>query len=133
MAKILIVDDDRGLLLLVREYLTAHGYEVEPAHSATQARNYLKNSAYDAIISDFNMPGESGLDLLNHVSSFFPELPFILMTGHHSSRLKREVIAMGGSGYIEKPFQLKDLVKILTVVLGLSNSFSKSHSKECSM
>ena len=117
MPRILIVDDDEGLLRIIGEYLSAFGFEPEPAASAAQARNCLMRSKYAAVLSDFQMPGESGLDLLIHVKSRYPGLPFILMTGSHNSRLKHEAMKMGSTGYIEKPFQLKELLKAIAAVL----------------
>jgi len=121
MARILIVDDDKDLLLIMSEYLSAYGFALEIAHSAAQARQYLEHSECDALLSDFNMPGESGLDLLGHVSSRYPGLPFIMMSGSGMSLLEDKAMKMGSSGYIEKPFRLKDLVRTLETALGLSN------------
>ena len=120
MARILIVDDQQDMLSLMCRYLSAHGFEVDAAYSSIEARHCLEHSEYDAVVSDFNMPGESGLDLLAHVSCRFPGLPFILMTGSGSSRLKREAMQMGSIGYLEKPFQLPDLVCALRTVAGLT-------------
>lgn len=73
MAKILIVDDDEDLLRLRGEYLQSVGLQHDLAVSAEQALNRLKRSRYDLLVSDFSMPGESGLDLLHYVSSMYPE------------------------------------------------------------
>ena len=82
--RILIVEDDEGLLRIIGEYLSAYGFEPELAGSAAQARNCLMRSKYDAVLSDLQLPGESGLDLLGHVKSRYPGLPFILVTGSDS-------------------------------------------------
>ena len=121
MARILIVDDDKDLLLIMSEYLSAYGFALEIAYSAAQARQYLEHSECDALLSDFNMPGESGLDLLGHVSSLYPGLPFIMMTGCSTPLLKDTAMKMGISGYVVKPFRLRDLVGTLETVLGFSN------------
>ena len=117
MAKILIVDDDEDLLRLTGEYLRSVGIEYDLADSAQQARNSLKHSGYDMIVSDFNMPGESGLDLLRYVSSIYPETPFVLMTGSEDLRIKRESMRMGAHAYIQKPFYLNELGKIVIDLL----------------
>ena len=104
MARILIVDDDEDLLHLMGEYLESAGLEYHQAVGAEQARNRLKRFGYDMIVSDFNMPGESGLDLLRYVSSIYPETPFVLWTGCDDQRIKREAIRMGVHAYIQKPF-----------------------------
>ncbi|MGA2225510.1 MAG: response regulator [Candidatus Micrarchaeaceae archaeon] len=106
MARILIVDDDKDLLYLMGEYLESVGLEYDMAVSAEQARHRLKSFGYDMVVSDFNMPGESGLDLLRYVSSMYPETPFVLMTGCYDLRIKRESMRMGVHAYIQKPFYM---------------------------
>src|SRR5208337_1407004 len=109
MARILIVDDDKDILHLMSEYLESVGLEHDLAVSAEQARNRLKRFGYDLVVSDFNMPGESGLDLLRYVSLMYPETPFVLMTGCYDLRIKRESMRMGAHAYIQKPFYMNDL------------------------
>lgn len=75
---------------------------------AEQARNHLKHSGYDMAVFDFNMPGESGLDLLHYVSSIYPGTPFVLMTGYDDLRIKRESIRAGVQAYIQKLFYLNE-------------------------
>jgi DNA-binding NtrC family response regulator len=124
MARVLIVDDDAGILFLMSEYLESYGFQPVSANSAAQARSRLKHSDYDFIISDFNMPGESGLDLFRYVSCRYPEVPFILMTGCDDSRVKREALRMGVYKYLEKPFQFSELMRIVSN-LNLSGSRAK--------
>ena len=114
MNKVLLVDDDEDLLFLIGEYLEAYGIEFDLAESAAQARKRLKYSEYDLIISDLNMPGESGFDLFRSVSSRYPELPFVLMSGNRDPRLRREAVSMGICNFVEKPFLLSDLKRIIT-------------------
>lgn len=113
MARILIVDDDEDLLYLMGTYLESTGLEYDLAVSAENARNLLKRCRYDMVISDVNMPGESGLDLLRYVSSVYPETPFVLMTGCDDLRIKRESVRMGCHAYIQKPFYLTELRQII--------------------
>ncbi len=113
MARLLIVDDDKGFLFLMGEYLDSFGFDFELANSAAQARNRLKRGRFDLVISDFNMPGESGLDLFRYVSSMYPRLRFILMSGCNDPRVKREALSMGCSGFLEKPFKFADLIRMI--------------------
>ena len=94
---------------LIGEYLKSVGLEHDLALSAEQARNRLKRSGYDVVVSDFKMPGESGLDLFRYVSSVYPETPFVLITGCDDLWIKRESMRMGVHVYIQKPFYLNDL------------------------
>ena len=114
MNKALLVDDDEDLLFLIGEYLEAYGIEFDLAESAAQARKRLKYCEYDIVISDLNMPGESGFDLFRSVSSRYPELPFVLMSGNRDPRLRREAVSMGICTFLEKPFLLSDLKRIIT-------------------
>ena len=117
MARILIVDDDKDLLHLMGEYLESVGLEYDMAVSAEQARHRLKSFGYDMVVSDFNMPGESGLDLLRYVSSMYPETPFVLMTGCYDLRIKRESMRMGAHAYIQKPFYMNELSRTIVNLL----------------
>ena len=117
MSRILIVDDDEDFLFLLGEYLKSFGLEHDLAVSAEQARNRLKSFRYDVVVSDFNMPGESGLDLLSHVSSMYPETRFIMLTGCDDLRIKRESIRMGAQAYIQKPFYLNELCQTIINLL----------------
>jgi DNA-binding NtrC family response regulator len=118
MARILLVDDDNELLSLISEYLRAHGFQSELASSAAEARRRLEQSQFDVVLSDFNMPGESGLDLLGHIASRYPGLPFIMMSGSGYSSLKTEAMAMGGAQFIPKPFEFREMVSLLQKTLG---------------
>ena len=66
-AKILVVDDEKSILLLLKEALTQWGYQVTTASSAVDALALLKNGIFDALISDIRMPDMSGLDLLREI------------------------------------------------------------------
>jgi DNA-binding NtrC family response regulator len=118
MARILIVDDDKDLLFLIGEYLRAYGFVTELASSVVQARDFLEISHFDAIVSDFSMPGESGLDLLDHVSFMYPGLPFIMMTGYRMTRLRKQAMKKGCSGFLLKPFEFKELLGAIEKAMG---------------
>lgn len=121
MARILIVDDDENLLHVLGEYLETVGLENDLAVCVEQARNRLKRSRYDLVVSDFKMPGESGLDLLGYVLPMYPDTRFILMTGYDDLRIKRESTRMGVHAYIQKPFYLCDLLQTIMNLVGRSD------------
>jgi DNA-binding NtrC family response regulator len=117
MARILIVDDDADLLNLMGEYLESAGLEHDLAVSAEQARNFLKRSRYDMVVSDYNMPGESGLDLLRYTSFMYPKTPFILWSGHDDPRIKHESMRFGVYAYVQRPFYMAELRRIIISLL----------------
>jgi DNA-binding NtrC family response regulator len=114
MYRVLVVDDDDELLFIIGEYLGSNGIEFHLAQSAAQARKCLNHCEYDLVISDLQMPGESGLDLYRSVSFSYPGLPFILMSGNMDPRVRREAMSMGVCNFVEKPFKLSDLRRLIT-------------------
>ncbi len=108
MARILIVDDDEDFLRLLSEYMQSVGFEHEVAASVQQARSCLEKFDYEVVISDFNMPGETGHDLFRHICSAYPQTKFALMTGH-DLKIKRESLALGVHAFLQKPFYLSEL------------------------
>ncbi len=114
MCKVLLVDDDDDHLFIIGEYLRSNGIEFNLAQSAAQARKCLNHCEYDIVISDFHMPGESGLDLFRWVSFRYPGLPFILMSGNQDPLLSREAMSMGVYCFVEKPFELSYLKRLIT-------------------
>jgi two-component system, OmpR family, phosphate regulon response regulator OmpR len=113
MLRVLLVDDDEDLLFIVGEYLESKGIEFHLANSAAQARKRLAHFHYDLVVSDFQMPGESGLDLFRSLSLRYPEIPFVLMSGNMDSRLRREALSMGVWNVLEKPFDLRQLRRFI--------------------
>ncbi|HYA40929.1 MAG TPA: response regulator [Syntrophobacteraceae bacterium] len=113
MNRVLIVDDDEDLLFIIGEYLDSNGIQFHLAQSAPQARKCMAHFDYDLVISDLQMPCESGLDLLRSVALRHPGLPFILMSGNLDPRLRREAKAMGVCNFVEKPFELGELKRLI--------------------
>ncbi len=104
MYKVLVVDDDEDNLSILGEYLGSSGVEFNLAKSAAQARKYLNHCGYDLVISDFQMPGESGIDLFRSVSFRFPWILFILMEKPFElSFLKRLIADKERSGQMRNP------------------------------
>jgi DNA-binding NtrC family response regulator len=113
MKKVLVVDDDEDLLFIIAEYLSMNGIECDSATSASQARKRILTCDYDMVISDLQMPGESGLELFRFLSYRRPELPFILMSGNPDPWIRREALRMGVCRFFQKPFHLSSLKRLL--------------------
>ena len=87
--RILIVDDEEIVLVALRETLRREGYEVVTALSAAPALDWIKQKPFSVILSDQQMPGMKGLDLLKELYPMDPTRPIILMTGFHSPEVTR--------------------------------------------
>lgn len=92
--RVLLVDDDEDMLVLVRAWLEdveSGRYEVDWATSAAEARGVIGQDRYEAYLIDYRLGAESGIDLLREVSGALPDRPAILMTGQGGRSVDREI------------------------------------------
>jgi DNA-binding NtrC family response regulator len=108
-AKILLVDDEKDFLEVMRERLETRGYSVATAISAAEALQKIKTDFFDAVILDLQMPGMDGLEALQQMKAKRPELQVILLTGHASVEKGVEAIKLGAMDFVEKPADLDAL------------------------
>jgi len=102
--RILHVDDDPDFRDLTAELLEREDdrFTVATAAGPTAGRERIDSSEFDCVVSDFDMPGESGIDFLETVRSDYPELPFILFTGKGSEEVASDAISAGVTDYLQK-------------------------------
>jgi len=112
-APILVVDDNPQLRLMIRTGLEAFGYRVQEAANVREARAHLQAGAFSLVLSDYEMPGDTGLTLLHYVAEVYPHLPFIMLTAHRETDLAREVISTGALDFLAKPFELAELGRVI--------------------
>ena len=108
--RVLIVDDEAGVLSLLNIILTKNRFEVLEASSAATALDMLEHESVDLIISDITMPGMNGLEFLEEVREWDMELPVIFVSGQDSSRARAKAVT-GASAVVEKPFKKDTLLK----------------------
>ncbi|WP_460917915.1 ATP-binding protein [Salinarchaeum chitinilyticum] len=101
--RILHVDDDPGFLEVAETFLEREDdrFSVETVTSADAALDTLSDSV-DCVVSDYEMPGTSGVELLGDVRDQFPDLPFVLFTGKGSEEIASEAISAGVTDYLQK-------------------------------
>jgi response regulator RpfG family c-di-GMP phosphodiesterase len=107
--RIMLVDDDDSVRDVVSEILVRRGWSVEQFSSAETAIVSLKGNNYDLIMADINMPGLSGMDLLQIAKQTSPEVPFIMITGYPSLDLAVEAMKSGATDFIAKPFKAEEI------------------------
>jgi DNA-binding NtrC family response regulator len=108
---ILVVDDDAIVIKSCRRILEAEGYEVFAAPGADQALEMLKTSDYDLLLIDVKMPKRDGMYLMREIKKNWPEIPTIIMTGYPTSETIAEVLKLGATLFIPKPFRPDELIK----------------------
>jgi response regulator RpfG family c-di-GMP phosphodiesterase len=107
-ARILIVDDEPNVLSVLYSLLSDR-YECKTAASAIEALEYLKEESYDLILSDIMMPGMSGLELLEKVSSLNTDTVVVLISANLNIQSAIEAMRRGAFDYVTKPFNLSDV------------------------
>jgi len=108
-AKILVVDDERPILLLLKEALTQWGYAVTCAGSATEGLELLRSEIFDALITDIRMPDMNGLDLLREVRKHDESIEVVMMTGYPTITSAVQALKEGAYDYLSKPLILDEL------------------------
>ncbi|HEV8584709.1 MAG TPA: sigma-54 dependent transcriptional regulator, partial [Methylomirabilota bacterium] len=108
-AKILVVDDERSILVLLKEALGQWGYQVTTAASATEALGILKSELFDALITDIRMPDMSGLELLREVKKQDESIEVVMMTGYPTIASAVQALKEGAYDYLSKPLILDEL------------------------
>ncbi|MGH6888417.1 MAG: response regulator [Rhizomicrobium sp.] len=108
-AHLLVVDDDEKLRALLQRYLTTNGYRVTAAAAASEARTLLKGMAFDLLIVDVMMPGESGLDLTRSIRNQ-TQTPILMLTARGESKDRIAGLENGADDYLAKPFEPRELL-----------------------
>jgi two-component system response regulator AtoC len=113
MRRVLVVDDEENLRLVVRSFLRRDGYEVETAASGEEALRLIESFGPDFILTDVRMPKMGGMDLLSTLKAKGSEITVILMSAYGSLDLAIEAIKAGAYDYIPKPFKPEELLLTL--------------------
>jgi two-component system response regulator AtoC len=113
MRRVLVVDDEENLRLVVRSFLRRDGYEVEVAASADEALALVESFGPDVILTDVRMPKVSGLDLLATLKAKGIAATVIVMSAYGNVDLAIEAIKAGAYDYIQKPFKAEEVLLTL--------------------
>ncbi len=121
--KILAVDDENDVLLVVKTALETEGYEVVTAGSGPEALEKLAMQQPDLVVLDVMMPGMSGFQVLEKIRANpdSARIPVIMLTGLSDKAKIREALGGGTAYYIIKPFEFQDLLSKVSIALNPAN------------
>jgi two-component system response regulator PilR (NtrC family) len=108
-ARILVVDDERSMQEFLEIFLRGEGYEVVTAGDVDAARGRLESDDFDVVITDIQMPGGSGLDLLRAANQVAPETMVIMITAYATTETAIAAMKEGAYDYLTKPFQVDEI------------------------
>jgi len=111
--RVLVVDDEENLRLVLRTLLRRHGYEVETAESGEEALGMVDSFGPDVVLTDVRMPKMGGLDLLTTLKAKGNEATVIVMSAYGNMDLALEAMKAGAYDYVQKPFKPDEVVLAL--------------------
>lgn len=106
---VLLVDDSRDMLELLRRNMNGMGMNPFATESVVDAIDILENTEIDLVITDLNMPGIGGLQLVKYMSQHYPSIPILVITGYPNVEDAVEVMKLGALEYLIKPFTFDEL------------------------
>ncbi len=115
--KILIVDDERPILMTLEALLGRRGYGTETAATASQASKILQTAPPSLVLLDLQLPDTDGFDMLDRIKSEFPDLPVIILTAHDTLNNAIESIKRGAYHFISKPYAPEELLSLVEKAL----------------
>ncbi|HUS03769.1 MAG TPA: response regulator [Chitinophagaceae bacterium] len=127
MQKILIIDDDRDMCLLLKRFLTRHGFEVLEAYNGKKSLELLDETEPSLVMCDFRLEDMEGNVLLGKIKEKYPHLPVIIITGYSDIKIAVEVMKMGAYDYITKPLFPDEI--LVTIRKALETSATPAEPK----
>lgn len=121
--KILIIDDDKDILVIISDMLSGYGYEVTTAESAEEAFGLLSSNSYHLLLLDINLPDSDGFEIckqLREVST----VPVIFASARTSESDRISGYEIGGDDYLPKPYSMKELLVHVQALLRRTYGFS---------
>jgi CheY-like chemotaxis protein len=117
---VLIVDDDRILLLRLRKHLEGYGDDFQPvfAKNGREALDVLATQPIDLVVTDIHMPEMNGIALIAHMAEHYPDIPAILITAQDVDTYQRQGLELGVAGFLSKPIIVEDLAELIMSTIG---------------
>jgi DNA-binding NtrC family response regulator len=115
--RILFVDDDKDILMMVEQYLQMQGYDITTVNSGLKALDLIRDQDIHIIFTDYKMPEFNGLELLAAVKQYNPAIEVIIVTGYGSMESAVQAMKFGCYDYLQKPFKLDHLKLIIDRIL----------------
>ncbi|NOU91995.1 response regulator [Paenibacillus sp. LMG 31456] len=122
--KLLIVDDQNGIRILLMEVFSSEGYETYQASNGKLALDIVRGSSPDLVLLDMKIPGMDGLDILKHIKSIDSSIKVIMMTAYGELDMIKEATDLGAIMHFTKPFDIDELRSAVNNHLRSTNNSS---------
>lgn len=124
MGKILIIEDDMDMSLLLKRFLTKNGYEVETVANGKNGIASFASNQTDLVLCDYRLGDMEGVEVLKKIKDIEPTVPFIIMTGYSDIRTAVNVMKMGAFDYLTKPLLPDETLQIIKRAFTNRNQFA---------
>src|SRR4051812_24536808 len=125
MSKVLLIEDEEALAAALQHVLEVEGHEVVTSNDSQEGLDAARNGSFEVVITDLKMPGLSGMDVIKALHDTKPQLPVILMTGHHTTDVAIEAMKFGAYDYILKPPNPEEFLALLDKAVANSRLMSQ--------
>jgi len=129
-ATLLVVDDAPFFRHLLADLLSSRGFEVLQVASGPEVIDLISRQEIDAVLSDIEMPGMNGPELLRRIKRLRPEIPVIMISSHHDFQAAREVLRDGALEYLTKPIEEAELFAAIDRALVLRQQSRKRQATD---
>lgn len=116
-ARILVVDDEDDLRMLLEHVVTSAGYTVTTAEDGQDAIAKIQKDTFDLALLDIQMPNASGIEVLKFIRTNAPATKAIMLTGYADLNYAMEARQFGAKDFISKPYKLEDIIRTIENVL----------------
>ncbi len=111
--RVLLVDDEVEFTASMQKVLRRRGFDVTVAGDGLKALPLIAREHFDVVLLDIKMPGMDGIQVLQEIKRFSPNLPVILLTGHYSLSEEEDTLQVGAFAYLHKPCPIGELVDLI--------------------
>ena len=119
--KILIVDDNPNMSMLLSDILEIFEFQGFHAQDGEEALKKLKSEDYAMVFTDLRMPKMDGIDLLKAIKTEHPQMPVVVITGYSLGETQNLLLAQKADGLLNKPYKVNDIESLLSKLLGHSS------------
>jgi DNA-binding response OmpR family regulator len=117
MAKILVIEDDRDVIKVVKDSLVLEGHTVETIESGDKGSEHLKQNQYDLVVLDWMLPKLTGIEILKELRTSGNNTPVLMLTGQDVVDSRAEGLESGADDYLTKPFHVNELCARVRAIL----------------
>ena len=110
LGKILLVEDEELVGIMVKINLEAIGYQVTWLQSGTSVVDMVKTEAFDLLLLDINIPGINGLEIIKKLRKAGEKVPIMMLTAMNNIKIKVEALENGADDYLNKPFDVPEMI-----------------------